>query len=71
MRKPNQKRYFTQETQDAIVLYNSSVDPIERSKIYGEQIHYAFFKLTQNIIHTFKLIQILFMFMINVNHNYL
>jgi hypothetical protein len=54
MRKPNQKRYFTQETQDAIVLYNSSVDPIERSKIYGEQIHYAFFKLTQNIIHTFK-----------------
>jgi hypothetical protein len=25
-----------------------------RSKIYEEKIHYAFFKLTQNIIHTFK-----------------
>jgi hypothetical protein len=29
-------------------------DPELRSKIYEEKIHYAFFKLTQNIIHTFK-----------------
>ena len=48
------KNYFTQETEDAIVDYNLSTDPIERSKIYNEKIHYAFFKLTQNIIHTFK-----------------
>jgi len=48
------KNYFTQETEDAIVAYNLSVDPIERSKIYNDKIHYAFFKLTQNIIHTFK-----------------
>ena len=46
--------YFTDETEDAIVRYNASSDFDERSKIYGEEIHYSFFKLTQNIIHTFK-----------------
>lgn len=55
MRKVREKRrYFTQETEDAIVLYNSISDPEERNKVYEEKIHYAFFKLTQNIIHTFK-----------------
>ena len=53
-KKPASKNYFTQETEDAIVLYNNTIDPILRSKIYEEKIHYAFFKLTQNIIHTFK-----------------
>jgi DNA-directed RNA polymerase specialized sigma subunit len=48
------KRYFTQETENAIVAYNISIDPIEKSQIYGDKIHPAFFKLTQNIIHTFK-----------------
>tara|TARA_R110000803_G_scaffold148527_1_gene213980 strand:+ start:578 stop:1282 length:705 start_codon:yes stop_codon:yes gene_type:complete len=53
--KPGSSRYyFTDETEDAIVRYNASTDFDERSKIYGEEIHYAFFKLTQNIIHTFK-----------------
>jgi DNA-directed RNA polymerase specialized sigma subunit len=50
----NKKNYFTQDTEDAIVAYNLSVDYGERSKIYDERINYAFFKLTQNIIHTFK-----------------
>lgn len=50
----NKKNYFTQETEDAIVLYNNTTDPVLKSKIYEEQIHYAFFKLTENIIHTFK-----------------
>jgi len=54
VRKPASKNYFTQETEDAIVLYNNTVDPVLRSKIYEEKIHYAYFKLTQNIIHTFK-----------------
>jgi hypothetical protein len=53
-RKPKSKNYFTQETEDAIVLYNNTLDPILKSKIYEKKIHYAFFKLTQNIIHTFK-----------------
>ena len=53
--KPGSSRYyFTDETEDAIVRYNASNDFDERSKIYGDEIHYAFFKLTQNIIHTFK-----------------
>jgi hypothetical protein len=48
------KNYFTQATEDAIVAYNLNTDPSERSRIYNDKIHYAFFKLTQNIIHTFK-----------------
>ena len=47
-------QYFTQETEDAIVRYNKSTDPVERERIYHRYIHYAFFKLTENIIHTFK-----------------
>jgi hypothetical protein len=53
-KKKVSKNYFTQETEDAIVLYNNTSDFVLRSQIYEEKIHYAFFKLTQNIIHTFK-----------------
>ena len=53
-KKREKRRYFTQETEDAIVRYNNTSDSKERNKIYEEEIHYAFFKLTQNIIHTFK-----------------
>jgi len=53
-KKKVSKNYFTQETEDAIVLYNNTLDFKLRSQIYEEKIHYAFFKLTQNIIHTFK-----------------
>jgi len=53
-RKAKKKNYFTQETEDAIVLYNSISCPEKKSKIYEDKIHYPFFKLTQNIIHTFK-----------------
>jgi hypothetical protein len=47
-------QYFTQDTENAIVLYNNTPDPELRSRIYREKIHYGFFKLTENIIHTFK-----------------
>ena len=56
-RRKKSKNYFTQETEDYIVKYNGldSVKDAElRSKIYEAHIHYPFFKLTQNIIHTFK-----------------
>jgi len=53
-RKKKSKNYFTQDTEDAIVLYNNTPDPEVRSNIYRDRIHYAFFKLTENIIHTFK-----------------
>jgi len=53
-RKPKSKNYFTQETEDAIILYNKTSSPQIRSMLYEKHIHYPFFKLTQNIIHTFK-----------------
>jgi hypothetical protein len=53
-RKKKSKNYFTQDTEDAIILYNNTESSNVRSNIYRERIHYAFFKLTENIIHTFK-----------------
>ena len=53
-KKKSKNQYFTQATEDAIVRYNNCTDPEERSEIYRKEIHYAFFKLTENIIHTFK-----------------
>jgi hypothetical protein len=56
-RRKKSKNYFTQETEDYIIKYNklnSITESEQRSKIYEAHIHYPFFKLTQNIIHTFK-----------------
>ena len=53
-KKKKSIQYFTQDTENAIIRYNNSTDPEERSRIYRDDIHYAFFKLTENIIHTFK-----------------
>ena len=53
-RKKTKNFYFTQETEDAIILYNKTEDSVQRSKIYKEHIMYPFDKLTENIIHTFK-----------------
>tara|TARA_R110000851_G_scaffold13602_1_gene46343 strand:+ start:553 stop:1257 length:705 start_codon:yes stop_codon:yes gene_type:complete len=53
-RRKKSKNYFTQDTENAIVLYNNTKDSEVRSRIYEREIHFAFFKLTQNIIHTFK-----------------
>jgi len=53
-RRPKSKNYFTKDTENAIVRYNNEPDSEIRSKIYRDEIHYAFFKLTENIIHTFK-----------------
>ena len=50
-----QKRvYFSKDTENAIVRYNRSLSSEERSEIYAESIHWPFYKLTENIIHTFK-----------------
>ena len=51
-RRKKSKNYFTQETEDAIVRYNNEPDSKVRSDIYQKEIHFAFFKLTQNIIYT-------------------
>jgi len=54
VKKKKGVQYFTQDTEDAIVLYNNTSDFELKSRIYQDRIHYAFFKLTENIIHTFK-----------------
>ena len=56
VKKPKKKgiQYFTQDTEDAIILYNNTEDSVLRSKIYQQRIHHSFFKLTENIMHTFK-----------------
>ncbi len=46
--------YFNQETEDAILEFLSTSDEIERNRIYNDKIRYAFYKLAENIIHTFK-----------------
>lgn len=52
--KKKSKNYFTKETEDAILLFNQLDDVAERNKLYEEKIRYAFEKLAENIIHTFK-----------------
>lgn len=46
--------YFTQDTEDAIVLYNNTSDQILRNKIYTEKIHPALYKLAEIMMHRFK-----------------
>ncbi len=53
-RKRKNKIYFGLDVQEAIVRYNLSESDSERNKIYQEEIHRAFDKLTENIINTFK-----------------
>jgi hypothetical protein len=54
-RKPKKANvYFTQETEDAILEYLKSKSSKKRNKIFNEKINYAFHKLAENIIHTFK-----------------
>lgn len=53
-RKPKEKMYFTSETEDAIIEYNSSEDQIQRDEIYNTKIKYAFEKLVENVFNTFK-----------------
>lgn len=53
-KKTRQRVYFSQHTEDAIVLYNNSTDDSEKNMIYTNNIHPAFDKLAENMIHTFK-----------------
>jgi len=53
-RKRTKKRYFTEDTEAAIAEYLASNNQAERDKIYNSRIHYAFYKLAENLIHTFK-----------------
>ena len=46
--------YFTLETQQAILDYRKEKSQAKRNQIFNEKIYYAFYKLAENIIHTFK-----------------
>lgn len=46
--------YFTLDTQEAILEYRKEASQARRDKIFNERIYYAFYKLAENIIHTFK-----------------
>jgi len=56
-KKSKKNMYFHEGVQDAIIRYNA-LDPekesAKRSKIYQEEIHPAFDKLSENMINTFK-----------------
>ncbi len=53
-RKRTKKRYFTEDTDAAIKEYLASTNQDERDNIFSTRIHYAFYKLAENLIHTFK-----------------
>jgi len=46
--------YFTLDTQAAIIEYRLETSLVKRNKIFNQRIYYAFYKLAENIIHTFK-----------------
>ena len=52
--RKSKRLYFTEDTELAIVEYLASEDQALRNKIYNERIHYSFYKLAENLIHTFK-----------------
>ena len=53
-RKRTKKQYFTADTDLAIKEYLASVNQDERDDIFKTRIHYPFYKLAENLIHTFK-----------------
>lgn len=53
-RKKAKANYFTKETEEYIVKYNNSSDIEYRNKIFTDHIYLPFYKLAENIIHTFK-----------------
>jgi hypothetical protein len=53
-RKKKSKIYFGTPVQNAIIRYNTSDSPVIKNRIYKEHIAYAFNKLAENLIHTFK-----------------
>ena len=53
-RKKSSNNYFTKETEEYIKKYNTSTDHKYRAKIFTDHIYFPFYKLAENIIHTFK-----------------
>ena len=52
--RKSKRQYFTEDTEHAIIEYLASEDQDERNRIYNTRIHHSFYKLAENLIHTFK-----------------
>ena len=52
--RKSKRQYFTEDTEHAIIEYLASEDQDERNRIYNSRIHHSFYKLAENLIHTFK-----------------
>ena len=50
-RKRSKANYFTKETEEYIVKFNTSTDQDYRSKIFTDHIYFPFYKLAENIIN--------------------
>ena len=53
-RKKTKNYYWTEETEQGIIDYNTTEDSSKKNVIYNKYLEYPFFKLTENIINTFK-----------------
>ena len=53
-KKTPKNYYFNQITENAIIRYNKTDNAALKNIIYNDHISYAFDKLAENIIHTFK-----------------
>ena len=53
-RKKTKKQYFTPDTDLAIAEYLATSNQDERDEIFKTRIWYPFYKLAENLIHTFK-----------------
>lgn len=47
-------RYFSKETDQAIIDYNNTNRQIEKNKIFNNHIYYSFYKLAENQINSLK-----------------
>jgi hypothetical protein len=53
-RKKQSKQYFTKETEDAIIYYNSTEDRLAKDRVYKEKIQKAFEKLAEIVYNKWK-----------------
>lgn len=53
-RKKSSRQYFTQETEDAIILYNKTDNKLIRDKIYKDSIQKSFEKLAEIVYNKWK-----------------
>lgn len=52
--RPTERIYFTEKTEEAIILYNKTTDSEVREQIYKDSIQYPMDKLAENVINRFK-----------------